>query len=46
MNIEVPKGRAQKDMEERLYILIKIFTELTEEEQKRVLDFIIFTHND
>lgn len=45
MNIEVPKGKAQKEMEERLYILIKIFAELTEEEQKRVLDFIIFTHN-
>ena len=45
MDIKVPIGRAQKEMEERLYIIIKLFPELTEDEQKRILDFIIFTYN-
>lgn len=45
MDIKVPIGRAQKEMEERLYIIIKLFPELSEDEQKRILDFIIFTYN-
>lgn len=45
MDFSIPKGKAQKEMEERLYLIIKIFPELTEEEQKRILDFIIFTFN-
>jgi hypothetical protein len=45
MDIKIPIGRAQKEMEERLYIIIKLFPQLTEDEQKRILDFIIFTHN-
>lgn len=45
MNIQIPIGKAQKEMEERLYIIIKLFPELTEDEQKRILDFIIFTYN-
>lgn len=45
MEIKIPIGKAQKEMEERLYIITKIFAELTEDEQKRILDFIIFTYN-
>ena len=45
MELKVPIGRAQKEMEERLYIIVKLFPELTEDEQKRILDFIIFTYN-
>jgi hypothetical protein len=45
MEIKIPIGRAQKEMEERLYIIVKLFPQLTEEEQKRILDFIIFTYN-
>jgi hypothetical protein len=45
MQVNIPIGRAQKEMEERLYIIVKLFPELTEDEQKRILDFIIFTHN-
>lgn len=45
MQVNIPIGRAQKEMEERLYIIVKLFPELTEDEQKRVLDFIIFTYN-
>lgn len=45
MEIKIPKGRQQKEMEERLYILIKIFPQLSEEEQKRIVDFTIFTFN-
>lgn len=46
MNIEIPKGKAQLEMEERLYIICKLFPQLSEEQQKRILDFIIFTYND
>lgn len=45
MELKIPIGRAQKEMEERLYIIVKLFPQLTEEEQKRILDFIIFTYN-
>lgn len=45
MQIDIPKGKAQKEMEERLYIICKLFPELSEEEQKRIIDFLIFTHN-
>ena len=45
MEIKIPIRKAQKEMEERLYLICKIFPELSEEEQKRVLDFIIFTYN-
>lgn len=45
MEIKIPIGKAQKEMEERLYLICKIFPELSEEEQKRILDFIIFTYN-
>ena len=45
MEIKIPTGKAQKEMEERLYLICKIFPELSEEEQKRILDFIIFTYN-
>jgi hypothetical protein len=45
MQVNIPIGRAQKEMEERLYIIVKLFPELTEDEQKRILDFIIFTYN-
>ena len=46
MNIEIPKGKAQIAMEERLYIICQLFPQLTEEQQKRILDYIIFTYND
>ena len=45
MEIKIPTGKAQKEMEERLYIIIKMFPELSEDEQKRILDFVIFTFN-
>ena len=45
MTIQIPIGQAQKKMEERLYIICKIFPNLSEEEQKRILDFVIFTNN-
>ena len=45
MEIKIPIGKQQKEMEERLYIICKVFPELTEEEQKRIVDFIIFTYN-
>ena len=45
MTINIPIGKAQKEMEERLYIIIKMFPELSEDEQKRILDFVIFTYN-
>lgn len=45
MEIKIPIGKAQKEMEERLYIICKVFPQLTEDEQKRILDFVIFTHN-
>lgn len=45
MEIKIPIGKAQKEMEERLYLICKIFPELSEEEQKCILDFIIFTYN-
>ena len=45
MEIRVPIGKQQKEMEERLYIIVKLFPELSEEEQKRILDFVIFTYN-
>ena len=45
MEIKIPIGKQQKEMEERLYIICRLFPELTEDEQKRILDFIIFTFN-
>lgn len=45
MDIKIPKGKQQKEMEQRLYILIKLFPELSEDEQKRIVDFVIFTYN-
>lgn len=45
MTIQIPIGQAQKKMEERLYIICQIFPGLSEEEQKRILDFVIFTNN-
>lgn len=45
MEIKIPIGRQQKEMEERLYIICRLFPELTEEEQKRIADFVIFTYN-
>lgn len=45
MDIKIPKGKAQKEMEQRLYILIKLFPGLSEDEQKRIVDFAIFTYN-
>ncbi len=45
MQIQVPIGKAQKEMEERLFIIARIFPELSEDEQKRILDFVIFTYN-
>lgn len=46
MEIKIPIGKQQKEMEERLFLIVKLFPELTEEEQKRILDFVIFTYND
>ena len=46
MEINFPKGRQQKEMEERLYLIIRLFPELTEEQQKRICDFVVFTYND
>lgn len=45
MEIKIPTGKQQKEMEERLYIIIQLFPELSEDEQKRILDFVIFTYN-
>lgn len=45
MEIKIPKGKQQKEMEQRLSILIRLFPELSEEEQKRIVDFCIFTYN-
>ena len=45
MDINIPIGRAQKEMEQRIYIICKLFPELTEDEQKRIVDFVIFTFN-
>ena len=46
MEIKIPKGKQQKEMEQRLHLIIKLFPELTEEQQKRICDYIIFTYND
>lgn len=43
--MELPKGKEQRQMEERLQIIIKLFPELSTDEQKRIVDFIIFTYN-
>lgn len=45
MEIKIPKGKQQKEMEQRLCILINIFPQLSEDEQKRIVDFAIFTYN-
>lgn len=46
MDVKIPKGKQQKEMEQRLYLIIKLFPELSEEEQKRITDYVIFTYND
>lgn len=45
MEIKIPIGKQQKEMEQRLKIIIKLFPELTEDEQKRTVDYVIFTYN-
>lgn len=45
MQINIPIGKQQKEMEERLFIICKLFPELSEEEQKRIVDFVVFTYN-
>ena len=45
MEIKIPICKAQREMEERLFIICKLFPDLSEEEQKRILDYIIFTYN-
>lgn len=45
MDIKIPKGKQQKEMEQRLYLICKLFPELSEEDQKRITDFVIFTYN-
>ena len=46
MELIIPKGKQQKEMEQRLQLIISLFPELTEEQQKRICDFVIFTYND
>ena len=43
--MDIPIGKEQRQMEERLHIIIKLFPELSTDEQKRIVDFIIFTYN-
>lgn len=43
--MDIPRGKEQRQMEERLQIIIKLFPELSTDEQKRIVDFIIFTYN-
>ena len=45
MEIKIPIGKQQKEMEMRLQIIVGLFPELSEEEQKRIVDYVIFTYN-
>ena len=45
MQINIPIGKQQKEMEQRLQIIVKLFPELSEDEQKRIVDYVIFTYN-
>ena len=45
MEIKIPIGKQQKEMETRLQLIIKLFPNLSEDEQKRIVDYVIFTYN-
>lgn len=45
MQINIPIGKQQKEMEQRLQLIVKLFPELSEDEQKRIVDYVIFTYN-
>ena len=45
MQINIPIGKQQKEMEQRFQIIVKLFPELSEDEQKRIVDYVIFTYN-
>ena len=45
MQLNIPIGKQQKEMEQRLQIIVKLFPELNEDEQKRIVDYVIFTYN-
>ncbi len=45
MNINIPTTKQQKDFEQWAQVVIKILSELSEDDRKRIYDFIIFTYN-
>ena len=45
MEIKIPIGKQQKEMEQRIQLIIKLFPNLSEDEQKRIVDYVIFTYN-
>lgn len=45
MQLNIPIGKQQKEMEQRLQLIAKLFPELNEDEQKRIVDYVIFTYN-
>lgn len=42
---ELPKTKEQKEFEELTQVLIKLLSELTHEERKHILSYVIFTYN-
>lgn len=45
MEIKIPISKAQKDMEMRIQLIIKLFAELNENEQTKIVDYVITTYN-
>lgn len=45
MQITIPKTKAQEDFESNIKYLVQLFTELTEQEQKMLLDLAVFLAN-
>ncbi len=45
MQYNIPMTKQQKEFEDMIQVFIKIMSELTEEERKRIFDFVIFTYN-
>jgi hypothetical protein len=42
---ELPKTKSQKEFEEMAYVILKMLSELSPEEQKHIFNYIVFTYN-
>ena len=45
MEITIKPCKEQQEMEERLKMIISIFPELSEKDQKQILDYLVFLYN-